>query len=202
MESSPRKDAPGERVRQDITGRALGLFLGSTTVTFADVTGDATRGWRIIGLVRLRETKLSHAADHVAHVYSQSPAGTRLVVGCHNLGHPTLTALRQAAPDLVPVILDTGEHARRAADGTWRLPVAALKGAVVAARAAEKLHLAGCEEGAAFTLAATCLRDAIDHAISNADLIMAVGLAMWVAIERSVTQRRILPPPPRTRRAS
>jgi hypothetical protein len=191
--------AEGERVRRDINlpgagCRALGLCVGAVTLSIADAFGDTRHGWRVFGLVRLGGMTMATAINHVARVYANSPASTRLIIGSRDLRDGVVALFREAACDLTAVIINDGDHAYRGADGTWRLPIAALKVTIVAAWGTEKLHLAGCEEAAAFLLAADRLRQTPGATVPDADLIIAVALAMWGAIEQSVTKHRVLPP--------
>jgi hypothetical protein len=77
-----------------------------------------------------------------------------------------------------------------------------LKAAVVAARDTDKLSLCSCEETEAFAIAANRLRSSLTVPINDAALILAVGLALWGAIELDVTERRLLPPAPQRQRIS
>jgi hypothetical protein len=179
MDSSSRRGFLREHVRPDVGCRALGLCLGAVTIALADASGDTTRGWRVYCLVRLNAGELSEVAGNVI-----------------------MELLQQAVPDLVAVVLDSEKQAYRSANGTWRLPAAALKAVVIAARDTDKLRLNACEEADAFAIAANRLRDSLAVPVNDASLVLAVRLAIWGAIEHGVTERRMLPPAPQKRRTS
>jgi hypothetical protein len=163
---------------------ALGLYSGPEGVALSHISGCCKRGFRLHGLARLHGSR-REIAHHVGTVLSGSASGTRLMLGCRSLADPINRRMRLPLTTTI-LVVEEGGHAYRAADGVWTVPEVALKVAISAARASDKLRLLRCEETEAFVIAASLIgQPGLGWAEMawGADLLFSVACAMWNAVE-------------------
>ena len=116
-----------------------------------------------------------------------------LVVDATGVGVPVVDQLRQAGLSPIPVTITSGRRVKCVA-GNWRVPKRALVGALIAALESGRLKVArGLPCGDAlmcelrdFRVRITSHRHAaFGGAAEHDDLVLAVALAVWRAIEAS-----------------
>jgi hypothetical protein len=158
-----------------------------------------------------------HVVAQLASISRPSPIGAKLIVGSRSPARPRDAApceastsndpalikmLREIVQDVTTVIVaGRSSQVSRTAEGVWHVPVAALRGAVLAAQEQDKLKIIGSEEGAAFGRAADRLRSAPDDAPHDADLILAVALSLSGAFKEGIAGQPAAPLAPPEARA-
>jgi hypothetical protein len=145
-----------------------------------------------------RHTDYVAQARHVAGLMATAPLArpdTALIVDATGLGRPLVDLIRRAGLRPIPVTLTGGEGAKRDGAGGWRLSKTELTGRLSALLHGGELKIARdlplapalADELADFRVTFTATGASTFGAAAGRhdDLVLAVGLAVWWAAERS-----------------